>query len=122
MRPAMSNIHPSFRSLCAFLAILATTIGGGRADADPVPMVGTHVSYPSDDVRPGAGPLPYGSATGAEGGPIVVFGKSGALVISPTFDSTITGNVNSAAIQAMINNAIAIEENLVNDPITITIP
>ena len=43
------------------------------------------------------------------------------LVISPTFDSSITGNPNSAAIQSMINQAIAIYQSLFNDPITVEI-
>src|SRR5947207_5741768 len=43
------------------------------------------------------------------------------LVIHPTFDSSITGNPNSAAIQATINAAIAIDESLFTDPITIEI-
>jgi hypothetical protein len=43
------------------------------------------------------------------------------LVIHPTFDSSITGNPNSAAIQATINTAIAIDESLLTDPITIEI-
>jgi len=43
------------------------------------------------------------------------------LTIHPTFDSSITGNPNSAAIQAMINRAIAIYESLFSDPITIEI-
>jgi len=43
------------------------------------------------------------------------------LVIHPTFDSTITGNANSAAIQASINRAISIYESLFTDPITIEI-
>src|SRR5262249_36896302 len=43
------------------------------------------------------------------------------LVIHPTFDSSITGNPNSAAIQATINTAIAIDESLFTDPITIEI-
>jgi hypothetical protein len=41
------------------------------------------------------------------------------LTIHPTFDSSITGNPNAAAIQAMINRAIAIYESLFSDPITI---
>src|SRR5947208_4963592 len=41
------------------------------------------------------------------------------LVIHPTFDSSITGNPNSAAIQATSNAAIAIDESLSTDPITI---
>ena len=43
------------------------------------------------------------------------------LTIHPTFDSSITGNPNAAAIQAMINRAIAIYESLFSDPITIQI-
>jgi hypothetical protein len=46
---------------------------------------------------------------------------STGLTIHPTFDSSITGNPNSAAIQAMINRAIAIYESLFSDPITIEI-
>jgi len=43
------------------------------------------------------------------------------LVISPTFDSSITNNPNAAAIEAMINRAIAIYESLYSDPITVFI-
>ena len=43
------------------------------------------------------------------------------LTIHATFDSSITGNANAAAIEAMINRAIAIYESLFRDPITIQI-
>lgn len=43
------------------------------------------------------------------------------LNIHATFDSSITGNPNAAAIQAMINRAVSIYESLFNDPITIQI-
>jgi hypothetical protein len=43
------------------------------------------------------------------------------LTIHPTFDSSITGNPNAAAIQAMINRAISVYESLFSDPITIQI-
>ena len=43
------------------------------------------------------------------------------LVIQATFDSSITGNSNSAAIEATINRAISIYESLFTDPITIEI-
>src|SRR6266446_488634 len=43
------------------------------------------------------------------------------LIIHPTFDSSIIGNQNAAAIEAMINRAIAIYESLFSDPITIQI-
>jgi hypothetical protein len=43
------------------------------------------------------------------------------LVISATFDSSITSNPNAAAIEAMVNRAIAIYESLYSDPITVFI-
>ena len=43
------------------------------------------------------------------------------LNIHATFDSSITGNPNAAAIEAMINRAISIYESLFRDPITIEI-
>ena len=46
---------------------------------------------------------------------------SSGLVINPTFDSSITGNANAAAIESMINQAIALYQPLFSDPITIEI-
>jgi hypothetical protein len=43
------------------------------------------------------------------------------LTIDATFDSSITGDPNAVAIEAMINRAIAIYESLFSDPITIHI-
>jgi hypothetical protein len=43
------------------------------------------------------------------------------LTIDPTFDTSITGNANSAVIEAAINRAIATYENLFSDPVTIEI-
>ena len=43
------------------------------------------------------------------------------LIIHATFDSSITGNPNAAAIEAMINRVISIEESLFRDPVTIQI-
>jgi hypothetical protein len=43
------------------------------------------------------------------------------LIINATFDSSIVNNPNSAAIEAMINQAIAIFESLFSDPITVSI-
>jgi elongation factor P hydroxylase len=43
------------------------------------------------------------------------------LIIHATFDTSITGNPNAAAIEAMINRAISIYESLFSDPITIQI-
>jgi len=44
-----------------------------------------------------------------------------ALAIIPTFDSSILNNGNSAAIQATINQAIAIYQSLFTDPISVKI-
>jgi hypothetical protein len=43
------------------------------------------------------------------------------LVIHPTFDISITGNLKSAAIQSVINQAIARYQSLFKDPITVSI-
>src|SRR5438552_6239557 len=43
------------------------------------------------------------------------------LIINVTFDSSITGNPNAAAIEAMIIRAVGIYESLFSDPITIQI-
>jgi len=43
------------------------------------------------------------------------------LVINATFDSSILNHPNSAAIEAMINQATAIYESLFSDPVTISI-
>jgi hypothetical protein len=105
------------------LAVAITTCQG-RADAQDtgVPFIAgssEHASYASTDLRTGAAPA---LSRGAEAdGPVPVTGRSGALVIVPDFDSSITSDVNSAAIQAAINDAISIYESLFNDPITVSI-
>ncbi len=43
------------------------------------------------------------------------------LVINPTFDNSITGNPNSAAIQSMINQAVAVYQSLFSDQVTVAI-
>jgi hypothetical protein len=85
-------------------------VGIGRAE---------HISYGSTD-------LPVGVAAEDEvAGAVIaepVIGTSGgALVINATFDSSITTDPNAAAIEAMINDAIAIFESQFNDPITVSI-
>ena len=47
--------------------------------------------------------------------------ESGGLVINATFDSSITSNPNSAAIEAMINQAIGLYQAQFSDPITVSI-
>ncbi len=46
---------------------------------------------------------------------------TGGLTIQATFDVSISGNANSAAIQAMINRAISLYPSLFSDPVTVTI-
>jgi hypothetical protein len=43
------------------------------------------------------------------------------LVISPTFDTSITSDPNAAAIEGTINSAIQVYENTFTDPITVAI-
>ena len=78
-----------------------------------------HVSYESSDVRVGASPEQSATAGVAEAP--VVGASGGALVINATFDSSITNDPQSAAIQAMINKAVSIFQSLLNDPITVSI-
>ncbi len=44
-----------------------------------------------------------------------------ALVITPTFDSTITSDPNAAAVEGVINTAIGVYQATFSDPITVTI-
>src|SRR5262249_20836535 len=63
------------------------------------------------------------SAAAARGeGPVALTGAGGGgLVINPTFDTSITGDVQSAQIQAAINSAIGVYASLFTDPITVSI-
>jgi len=65
-------------------------------------------------------------AAGADGGTsqtirAATANTSSGLVITPSFDSTITSDPRSAAIQAMIISAIQAYQTLFSDPITVTI-
>jgi hypothetical protein len=66
---------------------------------------------------------PYTAASSGEYSNLTTAATQAAtgLIIIPTFDSSITDDPNSAAIQAMINRAIGIYESLFSDPITIQI-
>ncbi len=64
------------------------------------------------------------SETGSRSNSSVITGTTATgsgLVISPTFDNSITNDPNAAAIEAMINRAITIYESLFSDPITVYI-
>jgi hypothetical protein len=62
-----------------------------------------------------------GGAGGASGNLSIVASGPGGLRIIPTFDSSITGDPQSATIQATINAAIALYQANFSDPITVTI-
>jgi hypothetical protein len=66
---------------------------------------------------------PYNSAGAGPNSDIVAAETTTAsgLVINPTFDSSITGNPQSAAIQSTINQAIALYQPLFGDSITVNI-
>ncbi len=63
---------------------------------------------------------PYNSAGAGPNSEITAVATTTAsgLVINPTFDSSITGNSQSAAIEAMINQAIALYPALFGDSVT----
>jgi len=67
---------------------------------------------------------PYGSAgigSSSEAVSVTTSSSSTGLVIIPTFDSTITSDPRSSAIQAMIISAIQKYQTLFSDPITVSI-
>ena len=67
---------------------------------------------------------PYNSATtgaNSEAAVATTLTSNTGLVIIPTFDSTITSDPRSAAIQAMIVSSIDVYQKLFADPITVTI-
>jgi len=109
----------------AFEIACVRTAWAGAPDGNGALPVGSaqHVSYAASDALTGNTPGLAESVTGAESeGPSICTGASGgALVIMPTFDSSITGDANAAAIEAMINDAIGAYESLFNDPITVSI-
>jgi hypothetical protein len=47
--------------------------------------------------------------------------SANALTINPTFDPSIATNANAGAVETAINNAIAIIQGEVNNPVTVTI-
>ena len=97
-------------------------LSGGGGGAPFAVGSAVHVSRAADVPLDAASDLAKSATATGAAGPVAVTGSSvGALVITPTFDSSITGNMNAAAIETMINNAIGVFESLFNDPITVSI-
>jgi hypothetical protein len=102
-------------------AVAMTVVGGGgatprQAGAAPLRVErSVHASRASTDVRTDVAPMLDRGVTA------VVGGGGGALVINPTFDSSITNDPNAAAIEAMIDDAISTIASLFDDPIVVQI-
>jgi hypothetical protein len=86
------------------------------------PVGGTHRSYAGPDQGFGV-EVPVSPA--GNGGPYestrALRPQSSGLVINPTFDSSITGNPNSAEIEALIDQVISIFQSQFTTPITVSI-
>jgi hypothetical protein len=109
-------------TVCQGRAGAQNVANGGGGGAPLLVTSGAHASYASTDVRADAAPQLYQGATADDAEPpLAITGSSGALVINATFDSSITSDPQSAAIEAMINDAISVNESRFNDPITVSI-
>src|SRR5579872_2029698 len=87
------------------------------------PHLGVHVTRVRDQIPPAKGTaltpadeqlnlqrqIPKAPTSGA------------GLIIQPTFDSSITGNVNATAIKNAINAAISVLQGLYSDPVTVQV-
>jgi hypothetical protein len=95
----------------------------GYRDLDVGNMTGRVVTGLSPDTKYYYRVRAYNAAgTSADSQVMVGTTASGAgLIINATFDSSITNNPNSLAIQSMITRAVSIFENLFSDPITVSI-
>ena len=81
--------------------------------------VGKHVSFevPGESLKTS----PQTNQASPNAGFGVAPHPDAGLIINPTFDASITNNANAAAIQAMINNAVAVFQAQFSDPITVSI-
>ena len=81
--------------------------------------VGKHVSFevPGESLKTS----PQTNEATPNTGLVVAPHPDAGLVINPTFDTSITNNANAAAIEAMVNNAIAVFQAQFSDPITVSI-
>src|SRR6266849_2728996 len=81
--------------------------------------VGKHVSFevPGESLKTS----PQTNEATPNTGLVIAPHPDAGLVINPTFDTSITNNANAAAIEAMVNNAIAVFQAQFSDPITVSI-
>jgi hypothetical protein len=101
----------------AQIGVAQTPMKNGPAKLEPVPMI--HVLHPgaASAGAPRSPSTPQGGKV-ASGGTLP---PSAGLIITPTFDATITSDPNAAAIENTINTAIANIQSVFSDPITVTI-
>ena len=120
-RPRISlywtRLLPAFVVGTALVLIVRGNVEGGSAYK---PSVARHVSVLDDF---GSMDAPASPELTMEGTPLTATPSAiqSGLVIHATFDASITGDPNAAAIESAINRAIAIYESLFADPITIEI-
>ncbi len=84
-----------------------------------VPMVGTHVSMADESEQARPARKQKQETTRATTAPMP--DRPQSSLINITFDSSITSNPNSAAIQAMIYRAVAYYDSQFSDPISVNI-
>jgi len=102
-------------------SIAATSLGRDTSSPFAVGHV-EHISQQSSDANGDVAAAADDGASAAVPNALVAeTGASSAFVINATFDSSITSDPNAAAIEAVINNAIAVYEALFNDPMTVSI-
>jgi Divergent InlB B-repeat domain len=99
----------------------------GKADGFPA-RAATHIARAQDSAAAPAAdlasPQTWSTAQSEVKTPPLVAAPTtpnSGLTIVPTFDNSILNNPNSAAIQSMINQAIANYQSLFSDPITVNI-
>ena len=107
----------SFVVVAAIVPIVPALADGGNVYK---PHAGRHVSA-SEDLRSVEAPATSEHAIDNRSLPATPSATQSGFVIHATFDSSITGNSNAAAIEAAINQSIALYESLFTDPITVEI-
>jgi hypothetical protein len=132
--PTAAALPRRSRTILILLATLGTGLLGGSSSegASPKENPGSLPSYSAGArerrmVTESALPATGGDFSEAgptlkqEAAPAAPRVPNTGLVIIPTFDSTITSNPNSAAIQSVINQAVAKYQTLFSDSMTVSI-
>src|SRR5439155_12284509 len=125
-RSVRAGTKKSILLLCAAFFCFALLKSPTLAKKDQQPQessfpmsVGKHVSFevPGESLKTS----PQTNQAAPNTGLVVAPHPDAGLVINPTFDTSITSNANAAAIELMVNNAIAVFQAQFSDPITVSI-